>query len=368
MSDDISTDTDELMAEFVEDFARLSDCSDNNDETGGMDDIACPGEVCDMDIGALSPGSVADRLMSGDDEDPHDGADDNTSVMISSLNDTQTVSEGSDTKSAPDIDEAIQKAMEKLKTRKNTPPYNKFKDCDDLKKLKKDLFTLPCYSDKSRYIVKEGHIECFAIFPWFHLSPSSNGRFRQSISESGRVDKIMQAMKYFWTEDFSDENYKDLENYFRSIMKDAKKIKPLTSISDAWVAMMSLKTTNRMESIQQTVDEHGKRLDNFEERLAGVEGEPSNETSSKRPRRGGDRAQYMSIRPRCRENMQSWCTPGRVFGIYGDGIGPLLSASATFKRHQLSGVVVYSILPDIMEDDVDPTSGDYYVPVVMVGN
>lgn len=163
MSDDISTDTDELMAEFVEDFARISDCSDNNDETGGMDDIACPDEVCgmdmdllDFDIGALSPGSVADRLMSGDDEDPHDGADDNTSVMISSLNDTQTVSEGSDTKSAPDIDEAIQKAMEKLKTRKNTPPYNKFKDCDDLKKLKKDLFTLPCYSDKSRYIVKEG--------------------------------------------------------------------------------------------------------------------------------------------------------------------------------------------------------------------
>mmetsp|Transcript_25618 Transcript_25618/g.37847 ORF Transcript_25618/g.37847 Transcript_25618/m.37847 type:complete len:641 (+) Transcript_25618:97-2019(+) len=325
----------------------------------------------------LSPDSVAGHPMSGEDEERCDDAYSDTdasdldiAVKIPSLSGTQTVKGENYTQSDTIIEMAMQQAIEALKARKDAPCYKMFMDCTDPNELVSVLFTLPGAKDK-RYTVKKTYIKCFEIFPWFHL-PSDTKRFRQNISQSGDMANIMQALKYFWTEDFSDENFNDLNRCFRNIMKKGEKVKFLTSIRDARVVMvscMSSNTTNQsLESVQEVVADHGRRLDSVEGRLNDIEdGASAFENSSKRPRRGGDRAQFMRVRPRCRENMQCWCTPGRVFGIYTDGIGPLLPSSTTFRRHQLSGVVVYSTCPDIIEDHVDPNISDDYVPVVMVG-
>lgn len=110
-------------------------------------------------------------------------------------------------------------------------------------------------------------------------------------------------------------------------------------------------------------------LQGLKERMGRIEeiqnnGHDVNQHAIKRPREGCDRANWVKIRPDDYPTKNEWCLPGRVFGLYGDGIGPL-------RSKKIGGPIwhdvrVYSAKPDIIEAHKDPGNPDQYAPVVMV--
>jgi hypothetical protein len=120
-----------------------------------------------------------------------------------------------------------------------------------------------------------------------------------------------------------------------------------------------------------------ERLDDLERRVEKLEqskeSEKPTDTSSipgsKRfraepagagPASGGDRARWLQIREADYPSREKWCTPGSVFGMYVDGVGPLRS------RRTYTQILVYSTAPDTLEEHPDPLRPDRYVRVVMV--
>ena len=106
-----------------------------------------------------------------------------------------------------------------------------------------------------------------------------------------------------------------------------------------------------------------KRVDKLEE-YVGIG--DSESVISKRSRGGGDRACWFKIRDADYPSRDEWCTPGSVFGLYADGVGPLRSKRDENDIYIL--IVVYSTAPDTEEEHPNPKQPDRYARVVMVGS
>jgi hypothetical protein len=100
------------------------------------------------------------------------------------------------------------------------------------------------------------------------------------------------------------------------------------------------------------------RIDLHETKLTGIE----TDIHSLKVRAGGDRAGWLRIRSDDLPTRDRWCIEGGVFGLYADGVGPLVRCDVRRKK----SVVVYSTDPDTVEDHPNPSDPDSYVRVVMV--
>jgi hypothetical protein len=101
------------------------------------------------------------------------------------------------------------------------------------------------------------------------------------------------------------------------------------------------------------------RIDTHEEKLSLI----TEDLRELKVKSGGDRAGWLRIRPDDLPTRAQWCIEGGVFGLYADGVGPLVRCDVRRKR----SVVVYSTDPDTVEAHPNPDDPDSYVRIVMVG-
>jgi hypothetical protein len=90
----------------------------------------------------------------------------------------------------------------------------------------------------------------------------------------------------------------------------------------------------------------------------------------KKSRRGGDRAGYIAIWRSYLDSKTYWCLPGKVVGLYQDGIGPIDKCllKGDHKTCALMGVYVCSSKPDTVEELPSGLSANDCALVAMVSH
>ena len=270
-----------------------------------------------------------------------------------------------------------------------------------------DLNSFTFEENQNRFTVKGSSLPKFKIFPWFHGSAKS--RFRQTLKKDSSlgptIKDVIEATNYFLRKngcDYSEVEIQFLRTHFES-MEIPSHSDCLTSIvfvyhefrrfqgavsgnflghvtpefeqigDDSSFIISSEPENTSLHPHDSGIDpdlgnlllEHEHQLGSLRNRVGKLEVAKANQVpapGSKRPRGGGDRACWFKIRDADYPSRDEWCTPGSVFGLYADGVGPLLPNHICPRR----SVVVYSTDPDIVEPHPNPLHQDRYARVVMV--
>ena len=133
---------------------------------------------------------------------------------------------------------------------------------------------------------------------------------------------------------------------------------------DATIIIFLIDLQNTREEIcdiQNIIQDHNQRILNLEEQMRELQLDDI-EPGSKRIRKGGDRAGWMRIRDEDLSTRDQWCIEGGVFGLYADGVGPLVPNNIRTRR----AAVVYSTDPDTVEEHPDPLHPEKYARIVLV--
>jgi hypothetical protein len=259
-----------------------------------------------------------------------------------------------------------------------------------------DLTSFTFEKSQNRFAVKDYLLSKLKIFPWFHCTLTQTQRFRQTLkknkSEGLTIEDVIEAINYFLRKNGSD--YTEVEIQFLRSYYETMEIPAPSACLTPIVTLFHEFCRFQANSIQQvdqgvdtidpqsssthdidlkcTVQEHAAQLVDLKNRVGLLEsmkgGQDLCETNMKLPRKklctreGGDRACWFRIRDVDYPSRMEWCTPGGVFGLYSDGVGPLLPNHVCPRR----SVVVYSVNPDTVEAHPDPSHEDHYVRVVMV--
>jgi hypothetical protein len=242
---------------------------------------------------------------------------------------------------------------------------------------------------QNRFTVKHSSLSKLKIFPWFY--DSTKGRFRETLkresSQGLTIEHVIEAINYFLRKNGSDYTEAEIQ-FLRSYYETMEIPAPSACLTPIVALFREFDRFQRIFSPQlffpefdhgaflvsvepqsspsdgigsDAVHKHAEQLVDLRNRVGRLESRAQVQ-QSKRPRRGGDRACWFRIRDVDYPSRMEWCTPGGVFGLYSDGVGPLLPNHVCPRR----SVVVYSVNPDTVEAHPDPSHEDHYVRVVMV--
>lgn len=248
-------------------------------------------------------------------------------------------------------------------------------------------------SEGFRYGPKKAAIQFLSIFPWFL---DSNGRYRESLNPntSGKtIGDVMEALQYMWQFPYCSAELEFLRQLYSEMgrnsikclssiveVKERFKIERQhltdqaiaavlnsdsesesdfgnTDISDTQSQQTDSVSFERTQNMQIRLDDHETRINQLESKF-----NDDSVPGGKRPRDGHDRARWMRIRSEDLPTKDEWCKPGCAFGYYVDGVGPLVP----IEQRTRIGVVVYSTLPDTIEEHPDKAHENGYVLTVMV--
>jgi hypothetical protein len=229
-------------------------------------------------------------------------------------------------------------------------------------------------------------VVAFHIFPWFQYQfiHFSLDRIRETLENQQKVDQIVEAMNFFWSRNYDDMDLLQLHQIYIQMENERDKKKNAVSrildvyrifkqYCDEMSIILNMKSSatppppSAPRSAPKIPTSHIDPLKSLDERVGNLENYVGiNDHISpgpKRPRVGGDRACWWKIRKADYRSRVEWCTPGSVFGLYSDGVGPLRPKRSLSTWVQ---VVVYSAAPDTEEEHPNPQQYDRYVLVVMV--
>jgi hypothetical protein len=224
----------------------------------------------------------------------------------------------------------------------------------------------------------------YQIFPWFQyqLIRFKLDRIRETLDNQQKVDQIVEAMNYFWSRNYDEMELLQLKQIYLQMENEREKKKNVVSrvlevyrifklyCDEIWESGKLSESIVSPLSSPQHPTPHIDPLASLNERVTNLESyvgiNDQISPGSKRVRVGGDRASWYPIRKADYSSRARWCTPGSVFGLYADGVGPLRSkknSSLTWTQ-----IVVYSTAPDTEEEHPNPKQPDRYVLIVMVGS
>jgi hypothetical protein len=263
--------------------------------------------------------------------------------------------------------------------------------------LRQEELMTPDKSNK-RFAVGKKQWKRFEIFPWIlhYIALKDDGSIKETLN-THQVEKIVQVMNYFWSQRIGDPELLQLQSLFMDMKRDDSGKKLLSRIAEVAIALFgSPAAQSNLESVTEPNHEPDDFLFNYlvtepsHSFLANETSSPQHPTphidplaslnervtnlenfvgindqispGSKRVRSGGDRASWYQIRDADYPSRKEWCTPGSVFGLYADGVGPL-QPQQTYTK-----VMVYSTAPDTEEEHPNPKQPDRYVLIVMVGS
>jgi hypothetical protein len=223
--------------------------------------------------------------------------------------------------------------------------------------------------DGNRYEIKKSCLHIYTkIFPQFSLPGEEKDlRFRQALTPStGTIEDVLEAVNFFLVKigKYSEDEIRFLISYYNKMEVPALS-DCLTTILAVYHAFKREFESSRMRSLSETILAQGRKISNINKRVIELEQQHQLEEMKmeEQANEGGDRACYFPIRPCDRSTRKDWCFPGRVFGLYSDGVGKLYPIKTAIYRRS---VVVYSACPDTLEAHPDPEHPELYVPVVMV--
>jgi hypothetical protein len=183
-------------------------------------------------------------------------------------------------------------------------------------------------SKQNRFIVKESALPYLKIFPWFY---STGSRYRQTLkkeeSQGTTIEQVLEAANYFLGRDGSDYSREELDflsSYFQTMAIPTSAL-CLSTVVEVYREFISFFNSNSVVAMEL-----------------------------------GNRGSWFPIREEDRPTRHQWCVPGGVFGMFPDGIGPLVP----FQIRTPHSLVVFSFLSE--DPGNPPGPRQHYVCVVLV--
>lgn len=249
-------------------------------------------------------------------------------------------------------------------------------------------------SQNRRYVIQPFMKRYLHIFPWFSRNPKR--RYRELLNRPDHqivVQNIILSLQFWYSpqRSFTSHEIERIKYYYETnpfpsdefmlthiitVTADIQRL--LFSVPPSSPTSQTTYDRDESSSSPGTIDPFMgpdltssldpasreahldiiERLDLHDGQLHTIEGG----VTGLKIRRGGDRAGWFRIRSEDFPTRSQWCVEGGVFGLYADGVGPLVACDVRRKKF----VIVYSTDPDTVEDLPDPENPDLYVRYVMV--